>query len=407
MIRTISIAIFLSLNIVLFAQESDLKQMTADVEELAHKKYKGREAGTKQEKAAAAYIAKRYKAIGLTFVPKQDDYLQEITFPKSSDPHSGQVSEETLEGVNVVGMINNGASSYVVIGAHYDHLGMGGESSLSGTDEIHNGADDNASGVAVMLDLAQKLKQGVAKRNNYIFIAFTGEEKGLYGSNAFLKDPPDYLSTMNYMINMDMVGRYDADKGLVINGVGTSPIWKKSIEKVNTNGMKISTTESGVGPSDHTSFYLKDIPAIHFFTGSHEDYHKPSDDAEKVNYEGMVVVSDFIYDLIVELNSKLKLAFSRTKDDQHTSGRATFKVTLGVIPDYLYDGEGMRIEGLREGKPAINAGIEAGDVVTQIGEVSVTDMKTYMQGLNSLEEGQIAKVKVKRGSKELEFDVQF
>ena len=404
------LSVFLSLNILVFGQDNEarIKQFKKDVEELSSNKYKGREAGTKQEKAAADYIAKRFREIGLSYVKNEEDYLQEISFPKSKDPHSGKESDEHLEGVNVVGMINNGASSYVVVGAHYDHLGMGGEGSgsLSGSEEIHNGADDNASGVAVLLDLATRLKEGEARRNNYIFVAFTGEEKGLYGSNAFLKDPPDYLNTMNYMINMDMVGRYQEDKGLVVNGVGTSPIWKSAIERVNTSNIKISTTESGVGPSDHTSFYLKDIPAIHFFTGSHEDYHKPSDDADKINYDGMVVISDLIYDLILDLNSKLKLAFTRTKDEDQAS-RMKFKVTLGVVPDYLYDGEGMRIEGVREDKPAIKAGIIAGDIVTQIGDVPVSDMKTYMSGLSKLEEGQKAKVVVKRGDRELEFDVQF
>src|SRR5690606_27746467 len=140
--------------------------------------------------------------------------------------------------------------------------------------------------------IAAKLKVGKAKRNNYIFIAFTGEEKGLYGSNNFLKNPPFYLNTFNYMINLDMVGRFNPEKGMVINGVGTSPIWNNVLVKSDTMKLKFSTSESGVGPSDHTSFYLKDIPAIHFFTGGHEDYHKPSDDSDKLNYEGMVSISN-------------------------------------------------------------------------------------------------------------------
>ena len=170
MSKSILLVLFLSFSTILFAQEKEVKQLKSDVEELAHKKYKGREAGTKQEKAAAAYIAKRYKEIGLTFMKKHDDYYQTFKFPKSKDPHTGAESEEQLEGVNVVGIINNGASlNYIIIGAHYDHLGMGGEGSGSLSDEIdiHNGADDNASGVAILLDLAQKLKNGLAKRNNY------------------------------------------------------------------------------------------------------------------------------------------------------------------------------------------------------------------------------------------------
>jgi len=409
MIKSLFLVFFLSFSIAIYSQdrEKEIDQLTDDVEELAHKKYKGREAGTKGEKAAADYIAKRYKEIGLTFAPKYDDYFQTFNFPKSKDPHTGVTSEETLEGVNVVGMINNGSSSYVIIGAHFDHLGMGGPGSGSLTDEedIHNGADDNASGVAAMMDIAEKLKNGSSKRNNYIFIAFTGEEKGLFGSNNFLKNPPDYLNTLNYMINLDMVGRLDTNKGIIINGVGTSPIWKTALEKANKKKRKIITTESGIGPSDHTSFYLKDIPAVHFFTGSHEDYHKPSDDADKINYEGIAEISDFIVNLIDELNSKLKLAFTRTKDEDSTAPR--YKITLGVIPDYLYDGEGMRIEGIREDKPAANAGIIAGDIVIKIGEVPVSDMKTYMVGLSKLEEGKKAPVRIKRGDEEMEIVVQF
>lgn len=397
-----------------FGQGNDesIKQLQDDVEELADKKYKGREAGTKYEEKAADYIADRFKDIGLLPLGDGGSYMQVFKFPKFKDPHSGIESDEMIEGRNVIGFIDNGAQNHVIIGAHYDHLGMGGKGSgsLSEEEDIHNGADDNASGVAVMLDVAKKLKQGKAKRNNYIIVAFTGEEKGLYGSNNFLKHPPNnfYLNTMNYMINLDMVGRLDPNKGVVINGVGTSPIWKIALSKADTMKLKFTTTESGVGPSDHTSFYLKDIPAIHFFTGSHTDYHKPSDDFDKINYEGMLSISDFIVSLITELNGKLKLAFTRTKDsDNHSTSAPKFKVTLGVIPDYLYDGEGMRIEGVREGKPAASAGIVGGDIVKSIGEVEVNDMKSYMIGLSKLESGQKAKVKVLRGDEELEFDVQF
>ena len=350
---------------------------------------------------------------------KKGTYLQTFEFPKSKDPHTGQESSELIEGSNVIGMIDNGSKSHVVIGAHYDHLGMGGENSgsLSGEVDIHNGADDNASGVAVMLNIAQSLKGSQYKKNNYIFVAFTGEEKGLYGSNNFLKHPPNYkntmiyLNTINYMINLDMVGRLNPDKGLVINGVGTSPIWKTIVEKADTMNIPLHTTESGLGPSDHASFYLKDIPAIHIFTGSHEDYHKPTDDAEKLNYEGMLKISELVVEIVHELNSKLKLAFTRTKDDDgqssSSSSRMKLKVTLGVIPDYLYDGKGMRIEGTKEDKPAANAGIIGGDIVIQIGEVEVNDMKSYIGALQTLEEGQKAKVKVLREDEEMVFDVQF
>ena len=414
----ISKTIFLSLlflSATVFSQDREdyVKQAKKDVEYLASDKLKGREAGTKEEKKAADYIADRFEDIGLKPLGDKDGdkltYLQTFEFPKSRDPHTGAISEEMLEGVNVVAYLNNGAQNNVIIGAHFDHLGMGEEGSLNtGEKAVHNGADDNASGVALILYLAERLKEGKYKRNNYIFIAFTGEEKGLYGSSYFTKNPPFFLTYMNYMINFDMVGRLDKSKGMVINGVGTSPVWKNALDNVNEPKIPFQTTESGVGPSDHTSFYLKDIPAIHFFTGSHTDYHKPTDDVEKVNYEGIIEIGDFTYALIGDLNVKLKLAFTKTKEEDNQSSSAPrFKVTLGVIPDYLYSGEGMRIEGVKQDRPASNAGIRDGDIVISIGEKKVTNMKTYMEALSELEEGAKAKVVIKRGEKPLEFDVQF
>ena len=408
----ISLIVFFSFLASSTAQErkNEIKQLTKDVEYLASDKLKGREAGTKQEKTAAEYIAKRFESIGLTPLGEKDGdkitYFQSVDFPKSKDPHTGEESEERLSGINVVGYLDNGGRNNVTIGAHFDHLGMGGENSFDETEGIHNGADDNASGVALLTHLAERLKSSKYKRNNYIIIAFTGEEKGLYGSNYFLKHPPFFLNVMNYMINLDMVGRYDPEKGLVINGVGTSPIWISTLEKANTMNLKYKVTESGIGRSDQTSFYLKDVPAIHFFTGSHEDYHRSTDDADKINYEGMLIVSDYVFNVIGELNTKLKLAFTRTKDEDE-SNAPRYKVSLGVIPDYLFEGPGMRIEGVKQDRPGSNAGLLAGDIVVKMGEVDVKNMKSYMEGLSKLEEGQKAKVIVLRGEEELEFEVQF
>jgi C-terminal processing protease CtpA/Prc len=208
------------------------------------------------------------------------------------------------------------------------------------------------------------------------------------------------------MINLDMVGRFDPEKGFIVNGVGTSPIWKSTLDAANTSKYKFKTGEPGTGPSDHTSFYLKDIPAIHFFTGAHEDYHRPTDDADKINYAGIIQISDFILNVIGELNPKLKLAFTRTKDDNDTSV-PNFKVTLGVIPDYLFDGKGMRVEGVKEDRPASTAGILAGDIIVKMGDMEVTNMQTYMEGLSKFDKGSKTVVRVKRGDKDLDLEVQF
>jgi Zn-dependent M28 family amino/carboxypeptidase len=311
-----------------------------------------------------------------------------------------------IRGNNVVAFLDKGSENTVVIGAHYDHLGMGSESSLHrGEAQVHNGADDNASGVAVMVELAERLKNQPST-NNYLFIAFSGEEKGLWGSNYYCKNPTYPLEKVNYMINMDMVGRLKEERTLAINGVGTSPAWMPALEGIAIDSIEIVTTESGVGPSDHTSFYLQDIPVLHFFTGQHEDYHKPSDDVEKINVEGMLSVTDYISELIVALDDDGKLEFTKTKD-QDNDDTPRFTVTLGVIPDYLFSGNGMRIDGVSEGKVAEKAGIQKGDVVIQMGDVEVTDMMSYMDGLGKYTSGDSASVTVQRGEEQLQFDIVF
>lgn len=311
-------------------------------------------------------------------------------------------------GNNIIGYLDNKASNTVVIGAHYDHLGFGDDGSLyRGKPAIHNGADDNASGSAALIELARALKNSTDKSNNYLFIAFSGEEKGLLGSNYFVKHPTLDLKKMNYMINMDMVGRLKNDtRTLQVLGVGTSPVWKEVIEKINIDSVKIKESESGVGPSDHTSFYLSDIPVLHFFTGSHEDYHKPSDDEDKINYEGEISVMKIILEVIHQLNGKEKLAFTKTKDSEN-SETPRFKVTLGVVPDYAFEGEGLRIDGVSDGKPASKAGLKAGDIVIQLGENKVLDMMSYMKALGKFEKGDTTTVKVKRGNDVVEAQLTF
>lgn len=383
--------------------------MQADVTFLADDKLQGRSTGTEGERKASEYIIKRFKEIGLE--PKgTEGYLQAFTFKPKTDPHqevkfTTADSTGTLTGNNVVAILNNNAENTVVIGAHYDHLGYGGNGSLYRGEEkaIHNGADDNASGVAMLLDLAGKLKTANTN-NNYLFIAFSGEEMGLLGSNYFTKNPTLSNGNINYMINMDMVGRLKADSTLAVYGVGTSPMFKH-ILKSHNNKFKLIEEESGVGPSDHTSFYLQDIPVLHFFTGQHEDYHKPSDDFDKINYEGMKTISSYIFDLITDLDDNGKLSFRKTKNESEETPR--FKVTLGVVPDYLFDGEGMRIDGVSEDKPAQKAGLHKGDIVVKLGDSTITDMMSYMRALSAFEKGSKTKVVVNRNGEAIEADVEF
>lgn len=380
-----------------------------DVVFLASDELEGRQTGSGGEKAAANYIASRFKSLGLT-AKGTEDYFQAFSFKPKTDPHQEvnytvKDGDSTITGTNVIGFLDNEAENTIIIGAHYDHLGYGAEGSLfrGESQEIHNGADDNASGVAVLLNLAMKLKEKNTG-NNYLFMAFSGEEMGLLGSNYFTKNPTIDLSKANYMINMDMVGRLKQDSTLAVYGVGTSPILKQVV-KANNSKFKIIENESGVGPSDHTSFYNSDIPVLHFFTGQHEDYHKPGDDFEKLNYEGMEIISSYIFDIISDLDDNGKLAFRKTKNESEDVPR--FKVGLGVIPDYLYDGKGMRIDGVSEDKPAQKAGLQKGDIVVKLGDSLVTDMMSYMRALSTFDNGDTTKVTVKRGEDEVEAVIEF
>lgn len=394
------------------AVAQDVKaEMKEVVEFLASDELKGRETGTPEERKAAKYIAKEFKKLGLS--PAGDDkYYQDFTYtPKPKKIH-GHVVDSTqkldpITGRNVVAFLDKGSDFTVVIGAHYDHLGMGGPSSrYKGEPAVHNGADDNASGVALMLALAKHLKD-INSNHNFLFLAFSGEEKGLWGSNYYMKNPTIDTASISYMLNFDMVGRLGPQYKLAIYGTGTSPSFNETLKRANDPAMfHLMTKESGVGPSDHTSFYLKNIPVMHFFTGQHEDYHKPSDDADKINYEGMELIYTFVNKVIVDLDNEQTLAFTKTKDEESRKA-PKYSVTLGVVPDYLFDGKGMRLDGVSDGKPAMKAGMKAGDVVVKMGDIEIADMMGYMKALSQFKKGEATQVVVVRDGKEITLDVVF
>lgn len=385
----------------LMAQNTELMPIQVDVVYLSSDLLEGRETGTKGETMAADYITGRFKQLGLTAS------LQSFDFEVKAHPHATESTPKT--GKNVIGFLDNGADYTVVIGAHYDHLGYGSSGSLHrGEPAIHNGADDNASGIAAMLRLAEWLTQDEApSSNNYLFLAFSGEEFGLFGSKYYASNATLPIENVNYMVNMDMVGRLNEENVLVINGVGTSPSWMPVLEDLEVDPITITTTESGFGPSDHTSFYLKDIPVLHFFTGQHSEYHKPSDDAELINYEGIDLVSQYIYQLVTALDGEDKLTFTKTKDQSQGSRATSFKVTLGVVPDYTYGKKGMRIDGVSEGKPAQKAGLQQGDVILKIGDKEIEDIYTYMEALGSFEPEQNTTIVIQRGEEQLTLPLTF
>ena len=379
-----------------------------DIEYLASDDLEGRATGTEGEKKAADYIADRFSKSGVD--PKGEaGYFQDFSVMNKDNPHDisfGSEGQGEITVRNVIGFIDNNKPTTVVLGAHYDHLGYGEFGSLhTGSPEIHNGADDNASGVAALLWLADNLKRQESN-HNYLFIAFSGEEHGLWGSNYFMKNPTIEPESITFMVNMDMVGRLNDEKQLAIHGTGTSPQWNNIIENVKIKGVEPVLKEGGVGPSDHTSFYLEGIPVLHFFTGQHQDYHRPSDDEERINYEGLNIVSHFILSIINQTDEIEKLTFSKTKDEDQNR-RVSFNVTLGIVPDYLYSGEGLRIDGVREGRPADMGGIMKGDIVLEMGEEEVKDMNSYMQLLSVFKPGQTIDVKIDREGKNITKSVTF
>jgi len=395
----------ISLSYSAFSQKIEEKNIKAHIKVLADDAMQGRLTGSAGEKMAMEYIEKQFKKLNLT--PKGES----STFAQSF-PFKGGMHGTGTEGIahNVVAYIDNQATNTIIIGAHFDHLGLGENgSSLDANPigKIHNGADDNASGVAGVLELARYFSTNkVKEKSNFLFICFSGEELGLFGSKHFTEHPPLELSTVNYMINMDMVGRLNpTTKSVAVSGSGTSPVWEPLLKSIGSK-LSIKTDSAGVGPSDHTSFYLKDIPVLHFFTGSHSDYHKPSDDWDKINYAGEKEVLELIIAVIEKLDSEPKLAFLTTKNKSMDSSRS-FKVTLGIMPSYTSDAAGLLVDGVTEGRPAQRAGIETGDIIIEIGEYPIQDIQNYMDALSKFEKGQTVPVKVKRKNEVITVAVTF
>ena len=358
----------------------------------------------------------RYKGstanIPIVYIKK--GVLEKLWFnPEHSYDISLEVNIEKMHRTahNVIAYLDRKAPYTIIIGAHYDHLGRGedGNSMVrNGQQGIHNGADDNASGTAALLELSHQFAQNrTFNTHNLLFIAFSGEELGLLGSRYFTENPTISLANVNFMINMDMVGRIiDSTKRLTIGGYGTSPRWSTIFSSIHERTLTLTFDSSGTGPSDHTSFYRKDIPVLFFFTGLHSDYHKPSDDAEKINIEGISAITQLIKNIILQVDGKEKLVFSKTRDRQTTTN-ARFTVSLGIMPDYAFAGSGVRIDGVSEGRPAIKAGLTSGDILIQIGNFKVTSVESYMQALSKFKKGDTTEVIIRRNNANITYQISF
>ena len=326
-----------------------------------------------------------------------------------------ELTDQKRTSMNVLGYIDNKAQSTVIIGAHFDHLGHGedgnGLSPKNGTDSIYNGADDNASGTAALIELGKMIKKGGLKNQNYLLIAFSGEELGLLGSKYFVSHPTIDLKDVNYMMNLDMVGRLnDLNKSVTVGGYGTSPEWQNLYSgtvRSFTDGLTFRFDSSGVGPSDHTSFYLHNIPVLFYFTGIHSDYHKTSDDYDKINFKGEMYLVKHIYSLLqYEDRKNEKLAFVKTQNNLF-SDVPKFTVTLGIMPDYSFSGDGVRVDAISDQRPAQKAGLHAGDIITSLGSFEVHSLNSYMQALARFKKGDKAIVEYSRDGQKLSSKVEF
>lgn len=339
--------------------------------------------------------------------------------PKSFLVESGIYAEISTEVNEVRGTsINVGAfleagnekfkDEYLVLGAHFDHLGWGGDNSLyMGEPSIHNGADDNASGTTGLLELAEKfasIKNQLERK--IVFIAFSGEELGLLGSSYVVNNFPFPIENDITMINMDMIGRLNDKNDLIVYGTGTSSKWKNILDDKNDYDFNLTFNDEGFGPSDHSSFYGKKVPVLFFFTGTHSDYHKPSDDADKINLAGQEKLLKYVYDVA------LTIANSETRPDyisveRKDTGKMTgTKVYVGTVPDFAGEVDGYKLGGVTDGSPAAKAGLQAGDIITQFGEKKISNIYDFTYALGNYVPGDKVKVLVKRGEEVLTIEIE-
>lgn len=412
------------------------------VEYLASDKLEGRRTGEPGANLAGEYIVEQFKKLklkpGVTDTGRPG-YKQAFSYSPVRDPHGTPVdptsvssptvkegaSLNTKTAFNVIGILPGNdpvlKNEAIVIGAHYDHLGRGGAGSLAANStEIHHGADDNASGTSAVIELARLFAGEKKNKRTLIFIAFSGEEDGLFGSKFYVNDPVWPLDKTIAMINLDMVGRLNDNK-LNVGGIGTSVEWRSLVEAKNveqrhlvaasnaaapvalTNAgqFQLALNEDGFGPSDHASFYDKQLPVLFFFTGTHVDYHKPSDTYEKINYSGLMKIANYVAAIVRSIDQNPVRPTYKTAPVTQQNTRMGFSVSLGTIPSYADSTDGMELDGVRDDSPASKAGLKKGDKIIKLAGKEIKNVYDYTAALGEMKPDVEYEVVFKRGNETL------
>ena len=415
----VSVCVLLALSVPTWAQKVDKPVVKTvwsingiDIGErlsiLASDSLAGRRTGDTGATKAAHYIASEFARLELSPIDSSHTFMQPFDF---SEHAMDSTKHGLTHGMNIVGYIRGEdpalADQTVIIGAHYDHLGYGGPFALDKVHAIHYGADDNASGVVGLLEIAEHLsKERFTLKRSVLFIAFSGEEEGLFGSAYFTEHPLVSLKNVQAMVNMDMIGRLNDSNTLIVQGIGTSPTWKDLVTSLpESKPLHLKYFQTGTGPSDHAKFYAKDVPVLFLFTGFHDDYHKATDTRDKINLAGEEKVAVFAEAVVKSLaNRPDKIAFTRPVGDTEQKA-ASFGVYVGGVPDYGYDGDGLRISEIRENSPAQLAKLQKGDIVIQFDEMTIKNIYDYTNALAKHHPGDLVKFKVKRGDGVVEVPV--
>lgn len=388
----------------LSGQNSAADQLIEDVRFLADDRLGGRMTGTPGADSAAAYLIRRFEQVGLQ--PSPEGWLQQFTISPDA-PAARNTSVGGTTGYNVVGVLPGSdpelRNESVIVGAHYDHLGLGGSGALDpdSTGLVHNGADDNASGAAALVHIARRLS-GDPPARTVVFIAFGGEELGLLGSAAYVRDPRYPLSQAVAMVNMDMIGRLRNNR-LIVFGAGTAAEFPQLLDSLNWYAaFDLKASGDGYGPSDHASFYAAGLPVLHVFTDLHENYHRASDDVHRISHGGLLRVADFTTTIVEALaNRTAPLTFIEVPRPTAAAGSSSGdRAYLGSVPDMAGGVQGVRLQGVGKDSPADVAGLKADDIITRIGSFEISNLRDMSAALSEYRPGDEVEIVVLRGGVE-------